>query len=80
MTAHPRRRFRPRVLQRFLHLVTGVAILAHLYLAPALGSIPDLAVRWLAAPALVLSGLVMWQGPKIKRRIRSRRRRLLETG
>lgn len=78
MTVRTRSRRHPRTLQRALHVVAGIAMLAHIYLTPAAGSLADVAVRWGAAPAVVISGLVLWQGPKIKRRIRSRRRRAQE--
>lgn len=59
-----------RVLQRRLHLVAGIAIVLHVYADPAADSPLALAVRWVLLPALVASGMAMWQWPRVRRRLR----------
>jgi hypothetical protein len=61
-----------RKLQRLVHLVAGAALLAYVYL-PLDAAVEDF-VRFVAFPALVASGLAMWQAPRIRRF-----RRTLET-
>lgn len=62
-----------RTLQRGLHLLTGVVIVVYIYAAPALGSALAAGVRWLVLPVLVLSGVAMWQWPRLRRLARQRR-------
>src|SRR5687768_10707878 len=57
---------RIRVLQRRLHLITGFAVGVYIYAAPAANSPLTLAVRWLLLPLLAVSGMVMWQWPRIR--------------
>ncbi len=68
MTGHrPGGARRTRSRQRLAHLVTGVLVLAYVYVTPAPGSVPEQAVRWLLLPALVASGVAMWQWPRLRR-------------
>jgi hypothetical protein len=62
-----------RRLERAVHLVTGAAVLAYIYL-PAAGPSHD-AIRLLLLPALVMSGMAMWQAPRIRRIARALRER-----
>ncbi len=63
-----------RTWQRRAHLLAGLAVVAHVYLDPAAGSPLGAAVRWVLLPALVASGLAMWQAPRLCRLARSRSR------
>ncbi|MBN6051886.1 hypothetical protein JYK22_08055, partial [Nonomuraea sp. RK-328] len=65
---------RIRTLQRTVHLATGLAIVAYVYLAPPAGSPADAAIRWFILPVLLASGVVMWQWPRIRRLTRAKER------
>jgi len=66
---------RRRDLQRALHVVVGVAVLAQVYGAGAIGPVGTLIVQCLVAPVLVLSGLALWKGHRIRRMWQDRARR-----
>jgi hypothetical protein len=71
-TASPRTR-RPggarqlRTWQRRAHLLAGLAVVVHVYLDPGADSPLGVAVRWVLLPALVASGVAMWQAPRLRR-------------
>jgi hypothetical protein len=71
MTARPERRHagakQVRTLQRLAHLMTGTLLVAYVYLPLAPGSPAGTAIRWFGLPVLVLSGMVMWQWPRLRR-------------
>ncbi len=54
-----------RKLQRAVHLATGLMLVATIY-GPDLGHFHDF-VRLVALPLLVLTGIAMWQAPRIRR-------------
>jgi hypothetical protein len=60
MTAAQQRR-----AQRAVHLVAGLVLLAYLY-APLEEQLQD-AVRFLVLPLLVVTGIAMWQAPRLRR-------------
>jgi hypothetical protein len=60
MTAAQQRR-----AQRRVHLAAALLLIAYLY-APLAAQLQD-AVRFLALPALVVTGIAMWQAPRIRR-------------
>lgn len=64
---------RTRTLQRGLHLFTGFVIVVYIYATPSLGSAMAAGVRWLVLPVLVMSGVAMWQWPRLRRLARGRR-------
>jgi len=73
MTGHrPGGARRTRSLQRLAHVLTGVLVLAYVYLTPAPDAAVTQAVRWLLLPALVGSGVAMWQWPRLRRLARRR--------
>lgn len=53
--------------QRMVHLVVAVPLLAYVYATPDAGSALTWGVRWVLAPALIVSGVVMWQAPRLRR-------------
>jgi hypothetical protein len=61
-----------RTRQRAAHLITGVLVLIAVYAGPLLGPVFAAVVQWVAFPLLVLSGLAMWQWPRIRRVLRGR--------
>jgi hypothetical protein len=67
MTAAQQRR-----VQRRVHLASALVLIAYLYV-PLEAQLQD-AVRFLVLPALVVTGIAMWQAPRI-RRLRARARR-----
>lgn len=56
-----------RQRQRALHLVTGLALLVYVYAPGGAGEIYESLVRWVLLPALVATGVAMWQWPAIRR-------------
>jgi hypothetical protein len=65
---------RERNLIRILHLTLSIPILGYLY--GPVASIPQAAwfTRWIAMPAVVLSGLWLWLKPRIVKRLYQRAR------
>lgn len=61
-----------RDLQRLVHLLTGVLLIAFVYLPFDRGSPVGDGVRFVAFPVLVLSGVLMWQWPALRRFARRR--------
>lgn len=55
---------------RTVHLITGVALVAYVYL-PAPAELRDV-IRFLILPVLVLTGMSMWQAPRLRRLARPR--------
>jgi thiosulfate reductase cytochrome b subunit len=51
--------------QRVVHLAAALLLIAYLY-APLAAQLQD-AVRFLALPALVVTGIAMWQAPRMRR-------------
>jgi hypothetical protein len=72
--ARSRRPRRARKLQRAAHLVAALPVLAYVYLTPAADAALTSVVRGVVVPVLVLSGLLLWQAPRL-RRLRARRGR-----
>lgn len=62
-----------RTLQRRLHLLAGLALVAFVYATPAADSPLAYGVRWVAVPLLVGSGIAMWQQPRLRRLAAKRR-------
>lgn len=69
-TSAPLTRRRLRALQRAVHLGAGVVLLAEVYFSPLLGPGLTVIVQWVVFPALVISGMAMWKGPRIRRAVR----------
>ena len=61
--------WRERDIVRFLHLVLSIPIVGYLY--GPVEHIPQAAffARWIAMPAIILSGFWMWLKPRIAKRI-----------
>ena len=70
-TRHPTGR-QVRRRQRLAHLLTGVLLVLYVYAAPAMDSGVTLAVRLVVMPVLVISGLLLWQWPRVRSRLRRR--------
>ena len=62
-----------RKLQRTLHLVAAALLLGCVY-APAPSPVQDL-VRFVVFPLLVVTGVAMWQAPRVRRFLRTARSR-----
>lgn len=72
-TSQPKRKRRsPRSLQRLVHLIAALPILAYVYVTPPADSLATIAVRFVVLPLVVASGMVMWQWPRIRKALRSR--------
>ncbi len=56
---------RQRRAQRLVHLAAGVVVVASVY-APFAGHLHD-ALRFVVLPVLVVTGIAMWQAPRIRR-------------
>jgi len=62
-----------RDLQRAAHLVAALVLLVYVYAAPLLGAGFISAVRWMVVPALVVSGVALWQWHRLRSRLRTRK-------
>jgi thiosulfate reductase cytochrome b subunit len=60
MTAAQQRR-----VQRVVHLIAALVLVGYLY-APLAAQLED-AVRFIVVPLLVVTGIAMWQAPRIRR-------------
>lgn len=58
-----------RKVQRAIHVVAALALLAYVY-APLEAQLQDL-VRVLVFPLLAVTGIAMWQAPRIRRALRA---------
>jgi len=58
---------RVRTAQRAVHMVSGVLLLAFVYLTPAADSVLTDLMRWLVFPVLAGTGIAMWQWPRLRR-------------
>ena len=58
---------RTRTYQRRLHLLTALPVIAYVYLAPELDAAVTSGIRWAVTPVLALSGIAMWQWPRLRR-------------
>jgi thiosulfate reductase cytochrome b subunit len=54
-----------RKSQRVVHLAAALMLIAYLY-APLEAQLQD-AVRFIVLPLLILTGIAMWQAPRIRR-------------
>ena len=59
-----------RSRQRLVHVVFATVLGVYLY--SPLGEVPtfELAMQIVGFPALAMSGLLMWKGPRIRKRMR----------
>jgi hypothetical protein len=64
---------RQRKLERAMHLLTAATVLAYIYL-PAERELEDV-IRLLVFPLLALSGMAMWQAPRLRRALKAARSR-----
>jgi hypothetical protein len=60
-----------RSVQRAIHLVAGLALVAYVYATPPAGSLTTTLVRVLV-PVATMSGVAMWQWPRIRAALRHR--------
>jgi hypothetical protein len=58
--------------QRLAHLVAGALLVLYVYLPATPGTVLQAAIRWVTLPLLLITGVLMWQWPKVRRRIRTR--------
>ncbi len=56
-----------RSRQRFVHLVLAAALGVYLYSPLGRVAAVELVIQVLVFPALVLSGLLLWQAPRLRR-------------
>jgi hypothetical protein len=61
---------RVRDMQRAAHLAVGTALLVELYFGSVIGDGFGAVVRWVLAPAAVLTGIAMWKWARIRRLLR----------
>ena len=64
---------RVRDRQRVAHIILGLVLVTAVYVPAEPGSVARNAVEWFVAPGTVLAGLIMWQWPAIRRRLRRSR-------
>jgi len=61
-----------RKIIRWLHIVLSIPIIGFIYGPVASFTRPALFVKWLAFPLLVLSGLWLWKGQVLKKKLKRR--------
>lgn len=71
--ARRRTRRQVRDLQRAAHLVAALVLVAHVYASPVLGAGFTVVVQWLVVPALVVSGVALWQWHRLRASLRKRK-------
>ena len=71
-TRRPAGAKRTRDRQRVAHLLTGALLIVYVYLPLTPGSPVQVGVRFLVLPLLALSGIAMWQWPRLRRLARQR--------
>ena len=54
-----------RKVQRIIHLTTGLMVGIYVYASPS-GAV-EMVIRFVALPVLVITGILMWQAPRIRR-------------
>ena len=56
-----------RVICRWIHIVLGIPIIGYVY--SPFAELPNYApvVRYVAMPMILVTGLWMWQGPRVRR-------------
>jgi LmbE family N-acetylglucosaminyl deacetylase len=64
---------RQRRLERAMHLLTGAILLTYVYL-PGGGELEAI-IRYVVFALLALSGMAMWQAPRLRRALKAARRR-----
>jgi UPF0716 family protein affecting phage T7 exclusion len=62
-----------RDVQRSAHLVASVILLAYLYTPLGDNDVIGVMIRVMVVPVLAVTGLLMWQWPRVRRMLRARR-------
>jgi hypothetical protein len=57
-----------RKAERAAHLAAAFLVVAYVYLP--LGGLAENLIRWVALPALVASGVAMWQAARLRRALK----------
>lgn len=65
---------RMRDIQRFVHLAAGLLLVAYIY--SPLGNLDafESLVQFVVVPAIIATGMAMWQLPRLRKRLRDRTR------
>ncbi len=69
------RRMQAHAAQRLVHLIAAAVLIVYVYFEQLTGPEFGFAVRWVALPTLVLSGIALWKWPKLRKLLRQRRAR-----
>lgn len=64
---------RTRNIQRAVHLVAALPLLSYVYATPDASDPRTLFVRFVAIPVLVVTGMLMWQMPLLRRALARRK-------
>jgi thiosulfate reductase cytochrome b subunit len=61
-----------RKIIRWLHIIASIPVIGYIY--GPVKNIPEaaMAIRWVIFPLIVLSGLWLWKGHLIKKRLKKR--------
>ena len=65
---------RVRDVQRFVHLMGGLLLVAYIYTPLGDQHAFEALVRFVVVPGLVGTGMAMWQLPRLRKRLRDRAR------
>lgn len=63
-----------RKIIRWLHIILSIPILGYIYGPVATNPPAVIAVRWIFLPIVVLSGLWMWKGHVLKKKLSKQRK------
>lgn len=59
-----------RKIMRWVHIILGIPIVGYLYGPVSTIPVSAMIVRWIIFPLLVLTGLWLWKGQWVKKRLR----------
>jgi hypothetical protein len=62
-----------RKIIRWLHIVIAIPLIRHLYGPPFTGEAQLFFLRWVMFPILILSGLWLWKGHLVKKRLKGKK-------
>jgi thiosulfate reductase cytochrome b subunit len=65
-----------RKIIRWLHIILSIPILGYIYGPVATNPPAANAVRWVILPVVILSGLWMWKGHLLKKKLRGTEKKL----
>lgn len=69
-----------RTIQRSVHIIASIMLLVYLYTPLGDNDVFNLMLRLMVVPVLAVSGVLMWQWPRIRRATRQMRKHQAQNG